>query len=232
MQKTKKILGIKSWAEEDRPREKLLLKGRAALSESELIAILIGSGNKNETAVDLAKKILKSTNNNLSELAKLGVQDLLKFEGIGEAKAISIIASLELGNRRKGAEAIIKDKITGSADVFNYFQPQLSDLKHEELRVLLLNKANKIIKQENLSIGGIAGTIVDIKIIIKAALENLASGIILCHNHPSGNTKPSDEDISITKKLKEATKLVDISLLDHVVICENGYYSFADEGIL
>ncbi|MDD5571050.1 MAG: DNA repair protein RadC [Bacteroidales bacterium] len=232
MEDTKKILGIKSWAEEDRPREKLLMKGKSALSDSELIAILIGSGNKNETAVDLAKKILKSVNNNLSELAKLSVRDLIKFEGIGEAKAISIIASLELGNRRKGAEAIIKDKITGSADVFNYFQPQLSDIKHEELRVLLLNKANKIIKQEKLSTGGIAGTIVDIKITIKAAVENLASGIILCHNHPSGNTKPSSEDINITKKLKEAAKLVDISLLDHIIICETGYYSFADEGML
>ncbi len=228
----KRTLGIKSWAEEDRPREKLLLKGKSALSDSELIAVLIGSGNKNETAVDLAKKILKSTNNNLSELAKLSVQDLMKFDGIGEAKAISIISSLELGNRRKGAEAITKDKITGSADVFNYFQPQLSDVKHEELRVLLLNKANKIIKQEKLSMGGIAGTIVDIKIIIKAAVENLASGIILCHNHPSGNTKPSNEDINITKKLKEATKLVDTSLLDHIIICETGYYSFADEGML
>ena len=224
--------GIKAWAEEDRPREKLILKGKSVLSDSELIAILIGSGNKNETAVDLSKRILNSVSNNLNELAKLSISDLIKFDGIGEAKAISIIASLEIGKRRREAEAIKKEQITGSKDVFNYFQPQLSDLKHEEFRILLLNKANKIIKQEILSSGGIAGTVVDIKLIMKSAIENLASGIILCHNHPSGNNKPSAEDINITKKIKEAAKLIDLSILDHIIVCESNYYSFADEGIL
>jgi DNA repair protein RadC len=225
-------LGIKSWAEEDRPREKLIEKGRHALTEAELIAILIGSGNTNETAVELSKRILASVNNNLNELSKLSVSDLCKFKGIGDAKAVSIVAALELGRRRKESEPLKRDKIITSRHAYELMKPLFYDLPHEEFWVLLLNKANMVIRKELISRGGISATIVDSKIIFKSAIAHYASSIILCHNHPSGNLKPSEADISITKNIKESGKFLDILLLDHLIITENGFHSFADEGML
>lgn len=225
-------LTIKGWAEEDRPREKLLSKGRHVLSDAELIAILIGSGSRNETAVELAKRILSQHGNNLNELAKLSVNDLIKFKGIGEAKAISIVSALELGRRRKETETVKRNKITSSKDIFHFFLPLFIDLPHEEFHVLLLNRSNSVIRKEFISRGGVSGTVVDPKIIFKIALEHLASSIILCHNHPSGNLRPSGPDISLTKKLKEAGTLLEIPILDHIIISDTGYYSFADEGMM
>lgn len=223
---------IKFWAEADRPREKLLLKGRSVLSDAELIAILISSGNKEHSAVELSKKILDRASNNLNELGKLSVKDLMKFKGIGEAKAIGIVAALELGRRRKGSDMIKRQKITSSKDIFELFKPMLTDLAHEEFWVLLLNRANKVIKPLRISQGGVSGTVADSKIIFLSAIESLASSIILCHNHPSGNLKPSDSDISLTRKLKEAGKVLEIAVLDHIIFSDNGYYSFADEGLM
>jgi DNA repair protein RadC len=227
----KESAGIRSWAEEDRPREKLLLKSGAALSDAELIAILIGSGTPGESAVDVAKAILKSASNNLNELGKLSVKDLMKFKGIGEAKAITIVAALELSKRRRVAEVKEKEKISGSKDVFEYFH-HLADLRNEEFWIMYLNRANKIISAQKISQGGITGTVADTRIIFKNALDNFACGIILCHNHPSGNLTPSEEDKSLTKKIKQAGQLLDINTLDHLIISDAGYYSFADEGIL
>jgi len=232
MEGSEKSLTIKSWAEEDRPREKLLLKGRHVLTDAELIAILIGSGTKNETAVELAKRILSQFGNNLNELAKLSVQDLIKFKGIGEAKAISIVAALELGRRRKETETGKREKITSSKDIFEIFRAQFMDLPHEEFHLLLLNRSNMVIRKEFVSRGGISGTVVDPKIIFKIALEHLASSIVLCHNHPSGNLKPSAEDISLTKKIKESGGFLEIPILDHVIFSNTGYFSFADEGMM
>ena len=223
---------LKFWAEDDQPREKLLLKGRHALSDAELIAILIRSGNSNETAVDLAKKILKNAQSNLSELAKFQLTDLLSYNGIGEAKALSIIAALELGKRRRNAEVLQKKKITNSVSAFNYFQPLMEDYQYETFWLLLLNRANKIIRHVQISEGGIAGTIADPKKIFKISLDHHASSLILCHNHPSGNTKPSEADIKLTKKLFEAGKLLDISIIDHLIIGEEKYFSFADNNLL
>lgn len=223
---------IKAWAEEDRPREKLLALGRRSLSDAELIAILIGSGSTTESAVDLSKRILLSCNNQLAALAKLSVQDLSKFKGIGEAKAISIIAALELGRRRKESEIVNTDKITSSKEAFHLLQPFFADLLHEEFWVIMLNKAKKIIHKSLISKGGQSGTVADPKIIYKAALEHNAANIILAHNHPSGNLRPSDADLSLTKKLIDAGKLLDISVLDHLIFAGNSYISFADEGYL
>lgn len=232
MEEVETSLTIKSWAEEDRPREKLLNKGRLVLTDAELIAILIRSGSKKETAVELAKRILSQLNNNLNVLAKLSVTDLMRFKGIGEAKAISIIAALELGRRRNETEILKREKITSSKDIFEIFRPQFLDLPHEEFHVLLLNRSNTIIKKEFISRGGVSGTVVDAKIIFKTAVENLASSIILCHNHPSGNLRPSSLDISLTKKIKEVGSLIEIPVLDHVIFCDSGYFSFADEGLM
>jgi len=232
MESLEKLLPITSWAEGDRPREKLLSKGRHILSDAELIAILIGSGTKNESAVELSKKILFQFKNDLNQLAKLSVQDLMKFKGIGEAKAISIVAALELGRRRKATETVKREKITSSKDAFEIIHSHFIDLPHEEFHALLLNRSNTIVTKEFVSRGGIAGTIVDPKIIFKTALQHLASSIVLCHNHPSGNIKPSAEDISLTKKLKEAGILLDIPILDHLIITNDAYFSFADEGLL
>ena len=225
-------LAIKAWAEEDRPREKLVEKGRHVLTEAELIAILIGSGSRNETAVELSKRILASVENNLNDLGKLNINDLISFKGIGEAKAISIMAAMELGRRRKDAGIAKKNKITASKDVFDIMHPLMVDLPHEEFWLLILNRANLVIKKEMISRGGVSGTVVDTKIIFKAAIENYASSIIISHNHPSGNLKPSEADIRITKTIKEAGKIMEIPLLDHLIITEEGFYSFADEGIL
>jgi DNA repair protein RadC len=223
---------ILSWAEEDRPREKLMLKGRAALSDAELIAILIGSGTRELSAVDLSKLILHSVGNNLNELAKLSINDLMKFKGVGDAKAISIAAALELGRRRKESEVLKKAKIVSSGDAYQAIRPYLLDLSHEQFWVLLLNRANELIRPIQVSIGGVAGTVADPKIIFKSAIEYLASAIILVHNHPSGNLTPSQADLDLTKRVKEAGRLLDIPILDHLIFGDNGYYSFADKGIL
>lgn len=225
-------LTIKRWAEEDRPREKLLLKGKASLSEAELIAILIGSGNTEQTAVELSQHILRQCENNLANLARLSVKDLQKFKGIGEAKAISIVAGLELGRRRKESEPFKKVKITSSQDAFQVLQCDMMDLNHEEFWLLLLKRNNEVIKKEMLSRGGVSGTVVDAKIIFKRALEETASGLILAHNHPSGNLKPSQEDINLTRRLKEAGRSLDISVLDHLIITDHSFFSFADESLL
>jgi DNA repair protein RadC len=225
-------LGIKSWAEEDRPREKLLEKGRHILTEAELIALLIRSGSRNETAVELSKRILASVGNNLHDLGKLNVKELVKFKGIGEAKAISVMAALELGRRRKETDTVKKCRISASQDVYELMRPVMLDLPHEEFWVLLLNRANLVLRKEMISRGGIAGTVVDSKIIFKSAIEHYASSIIIAHNHPSGNLKPSDADLKITRNIREAGKIMEIPLLDHLIVTENGFYSFADEGVL
>lgn len=225
-------LTIKTWAEEDRPREKLNLKGKNVLSDAELIAILIGSGNKNDSAVELSKKILASINNDLNKLGKLSISDLTQFNGIGEAKAISIIAALELGRRRKYSKITKKPIIKSSKDAYNIIADVLIDLPHEEFWVLYLNRKNEVIKKENISKGGLSGTIADSKIIFKSSIEQLASAIILCHNHPSGSLKPSSADITLTKKLKEIGTMLDTPVLDHIIIGEKDYFSFADQELL
>ncbi|MEM6525888.1 MAG: DNA repair protein RadC [Bacteroidota bacterium] len=227
-----KSLNIKNWAEEDRPREKLSLKGKSVLSEAELIAILIRSGTASISAVDVAKGILNSAGNDLNQLAKLTVKDLTKFKGIGEAKAISIVAALELGRRRKETDSIKKPKIRSSKDAYNLMRSDLLDLSHEEFWCLLLNRSNLVIKKHLVSSGGVSGTVADPKLIFKAALDVLASGIILVHNHPSGNLEPSQSDINLTKKMKTAAMALDISLHDHLIFTEQGYFSFADENFL
>lgn len=227
-----KSFSIKQWNEDDRPREKLRLKGKSALSDAELIAILIGSGNRQESAVDLAKRILNSVDNNINKLVKLNITNLCEFNGIGEAKAISIITALELGKRQRLEEALVLPKITSSKAVFKIMQPILEDLNHEEFWVIYLNNSNKIIKKIALSKGGITGTLVDIRLLFKIAIEHTAVSIILCHNHPSNKLQPSNEDLKITKKIKEAGTILDIKLLDHLIITKTGYFSFADENIL
>jgi DNA repair protein RadC len=226
------VTSIKNWAEDDRPREKLLLKGKGALSDAELIAILISSGNQEETAVDLSKRILQGTDNSIAALSRLTVKDLMKYKGIGEAKALSITAALELGRRRREEEALSRQQITGSKDVFDIFHPVLSDLTYEEFWILLLNKANKVIGKFSISEGGLSGTVADPIKIFRLAIENNAVGMILCHNHPSGNLKPSDADIKLTLKMKDGGKFLDISVLDHIIIGEEKYLSFADEGLM
>lgn len=227
----KEINGIRSWAEEDRPREKLMLKGSGALSDAELLAILIGSGTRGESAVDVCKVILKNAHNNLNELGKLSVADLKKYKGIGEAKAITIVAALELAKRRRTAEVREKEKISGSKDVYEYFH-HLADLRNEEFWIMYLNRANKIISAQRVSQGGITGTVADIRVILKNALDNFATGIVLCHNHPSGNLTPSNEDKELTQKVKQTARLLEISVLDHIIVADSGYFSFADEGLL
>ena len=226
------MLTIKSWAEGDRPREKLLLNGRHTLSDAELIAILIRTGIKNHSAVEVAKQILHQCNNNLSELSRLNVKELARFKGMGTVKAITVVAALELGRRRRESEAAKKEIISSSADIVGLMQPQMSDLVHEEFWLILLNRANHVITKLSISKGGISGTVVDPRLVFKAAIEHHASGIILCHNHPSGNVKPSSEDINLTKKLRDAGKNLEINVLDHIIIAGASFYSFADEGII
>ncbi len=227
-----KKLSIKQWALEDRPREKLLQKGISSLSDAEIIAILIGSGTRQLSAVELAKNILHSAKNRLDELARLNVTDLTKIKGIGEAKAINIVVALELGRRRKLSETFVNPKITSSKDVANIFTPKLSDLLHEEFWILLLNRSNSVIDTIKISQGGVSGTVIDTKLILKPAIDKLASSVILCHNHPSGNLKPSGEDIKVTEKAKNAAELMDIKIIDHLIISNLGYFSFLDEGLL
>jgi DNA repair protein RadC len=225
-------LSIKQWAEEDRPREKLLLKGVSALSDSELLAILIGSGNDRQSAVELSKEILLEAGNDLNRLARMGVTDLVNnYRGIGHAKAVTIIAALELGRRRKTTGEPRK-KIVTSMDAYEQFLPLLGDLNHEETWALLTDRSNQVISTLQVSRGGIAGTVVDIRLILREALTRYATGLFLGHNHPSGNLAPSPQDISITKKLKEAALYMDIVLLDHIIIGGDAYFSFADEGVL
>ena len=222
---------ILSWAEEDRPREKLMLKGRAALTDAELIAILIGSGTVELSAVDVSKMVLAQANNNLNELAKLGIKELTKTKGIGEAKAIAIIAAMELGRRRKESEQVIKSKITSSNDAYVEIKQYLLDLPHEEFWILLLNRANQVIKPVQISQGGVSGTVADPKLIFKAAIDHLASSIILIHNHPSGNLSPSQADKDLTARVKQAGKILDLPVLDHLIVTDKAYFSFCDDGI-
>jgi len=225
-------LKITDWAAEDRPREKLIEKGTSSLSDAELLGILISSGTKDKSAVDLGRELLCMANNNLNNLAKLSVSDLRKLHGIGPARAVTIAAALELGRRRKMAEVQDTIQIRASKDVADIFQPLLSDLSHEEFWILYLNRSNKVISRMKLSQGGVSGTVTDVRIVMKKAVELLASGIILCHNHPSGNLNPSDADSKITQKIKEAGSFMDIQLLDHLIISDKDYYSFADNGLI
>jgi len=223
---------IKNWSQDDQPREKLRDKGKAALSDAELVAILIGSGNRDESAVALCKRILASVDYNLSELGRLSINQLMAFKGIGEAKAITIVAAMELGRRRRGEEALEKKKITSSASVFELMQPIIGELPHEEFWIIYLNNSNKVIQKNQLSKGGITGTLVDVRLALKTALEVGATGIILAHNHPSGTLKPSNSDKQLTTKLNTAAQSLDIKILDHLIITEKAYFSFADESLL
>lgn len=227
-----KGLNILSWAEEDRPREKLQLKGKAALSDAELIAILIGSGSQALSAVDLSKHILSYVSNDLNALAKLGVKDLIRFKGIGEAKAVAIVSALELGRRRKDTLTESRPQIRSSLDAYRLMVPDLMDQPTEQFWIIILNRSNKVISKRAISLGGVSGTIVDPKVVFKIALEDLASGVILVHNHPSGNLKASQADIKLTEKIKKAGQLLEIPVLDHVIFTDDGYLSFADENIL
>ena len=232
MEEPSKSFSIKNWSEGDKPREKLLHKGQTALSDAELIAILIGSGSSKESAVSLSKRILASVDNHLGELGKVSIQDLMEFKGIGEAKAITIVAALELGRRRRAGESLKKQKIESSRAVFDMMQPIIGELPHEEFWIVYLNNSNRVLQTAQLSKGGITGTIVDVRLTFKNALQIGAVGVILAHNHPSGTLKPSNQDLELTKKLKTAGQSLDIQVLDHLIITENAYFSFADENML
>jgi len=225
-------LKITDWAVEDRPREKLYSKGTSSLSDAELLAILIGSGTKNRSAVDLGRELLLKAGNNLNSLGKLSIAEIKTIKGIGSARAVTIAAALELGRRRKLSEIPESVQIKCSRDVFDLISPFVSDLSHEEFWILFLNRSNRVINRMKLSQGGISGTVTDVRLVMKKAIENLASGIIVCHNHPSGNLSPSESDSRITQKIKEAGALMDIQLLDHLIISDKDYYSFADNGLL
>ncbi len=224
---------IKHWSEDDRPREKMLLKGRKVLSDSELLAIIIGSGSRGESAVDLSKRILRDHGDNFNELGKISIKELInKYRGIGEAKAINIVAALELGRRRSESTPTERKKISSSKDAYLVLAPYLEDLYTEEFYVILLSRNNTVIRVENISKGGINATVVDVRVVLKVALEYNATSIILAHNHPSGSLKPSQPDIQITQKLKNGSAFLDLSITDHLIIGNQSYYSFADEGIL
>lgn len=225
-------MNLKSLAEDDRPREKFLLKGKSAVSDSELLAIIMGSGNRDESAVELARRILNSVENNWHRLSQLSIKDLTKFKGVGEAKAISIATALEIGNRKSQQEVLERQQISSSKDAFEILQPHLSDLQTEEFWAIFLNHQNKILYKTCLFRGGIASSVADVRVVFKTALEHLSTQIIVAHNHPAGSLKPSKEDINITQKIKDAGKLLDIDLLDHLILTQNNYYSFKDEGIL
>ncbi len=223
---------IKNWSQDDQPREKLRDKGKSVLSDAELVAILIGSGNRDESAVALSKRILASANNNLLELGKLSLGQLMEFKGIGEAKAITIAAALELGRRRRSENALDRKKIRSSKSVFELMQPVIGDLSHEEFWIIYVNNSNKVIQKNQLSKGGITGTLVDVRLALKNAIEVGATGIILAHNHPSGTLKPSEADKQLTQKLKTGGESLDIKVLDHLIITEKAYFSFADQNLL
>lgn len=232
MQEERASLSIKNWADDDKPREKLVQKGRSVLSDAELIAILIGSGTKNESAVELSKRILASVGNNLNDLGRLSVKQLMQFKGIGEAKAVTIAAALEIGRRRRREAGQQVTKITSSEDAFELLQPLIGELEHEEFWILYLNNSNKVVHKGQLSKGGITGTLVDVRLVMKQALELGAVALILAHNHPSGTLVPSRADKSITQKLKNAAEALDIKVLDHLIIVQKAYFSFADEQLL
>ncbi|WP_124642114.1 MULTISPECIES: RadC family protein [Amniculibacterium] len=225
-------MSIKFLAEDDRPREKFLLKGKASLSDSELLAIIMGSGNREDSAVELARKILDSVDNNWHHLSLLTTADLMKFKGIGEAKAIAIATALEIGRRKAAQELPEKTQISSANDVFKLLHPYLGDLRTEEFWVVFVNQHNKVLLKEKISQGGISGTVVDVRIILKKALEQMATGIFIAHNHPSGNLKPSQEDLKITKQISDAGKLMNIVLIDHLIITQTSFYSFANENLL
>ncbi|MFD1550723.1 hypothetical protein DNU06_06045 [Putridiphycobacter roseus] len=225
-------ISIKNLAADDRPREKLLRLGYSALSHSEILAILIGSGTRDKSAVQVCQEILNNVEGDLNNLAKLSIEDLKKFKGIGEAKAISIVAALELGRRRKATTTTVLPSVKSSKDAYLYLSHLFKDLGHEEFHIILLNRANKIKKSILISRGGVSGTIADGKLIFKKALEATASALILCHNHPSGNLQPSKADLQLTKNLKEFGAMIDLPILDHIIFTDTAYYSFADEGIL
>lgn len=232
MEDAPKHLSIKSLAEDDRPREKLVSLGRHNLSDAELLAIILGSGSRNETAVQLAQRMLSENNNNINSIAKMGLNELKKYKGVGIAKAVNVAAAFEVGRRRSTSDTVDRVKITSSKIAYESLKKFLGDLPHEEFWILILNRANKIVKEECISKGGISSTVVDARLICKSAIENNASGIILAHNHPSGQLIPSIEDKTITKRLKEALQLFDIALLDHIIVGDQDYYSFGDEGLL
>lgn len=225
-------MSIKFLSEDDRPREKFLLKGKSALSDSELLAIILGSGNTEESAVELSRRILKSVDNNWQKLSLLSIKDLMKFKGIGEAKAISIATALEIGRRKASQEIPEKVSIKSSADAYTVFLEHLSDLRTEEFWVIFLNQKNQIIYKSQISKGGITGTIVDVRVLFKIALEHFATSIIVAHNHPTGNLKPSEADLKITKNIKSAGEIFNIKLADHLIIGENTFFSFQDQGLL
>ncbi len=223
---------IKDWSEQDRPREKLLSKGRKSLSDSELLAIIIGSGSADESALDLSKRIMASVNNNLSLLSKISYTDLLRFKGIGPAKAVNILSVLEMASRINNTSPAGIKKITCSEDIFSLLKNDFAELRVEEFWLVLLNTANHVIWKQRIGIGGVSGVVADVKVIMKHALDQMASGVVLAHNHPSGNKKASKQDIDLTNKVKEASRLMDIALLDHLIFCGTGYFSFADEGMV
>ena len=225
------LASIKNLAEDDRPREKMLTYGNAALTDAELIAILIGSGSVEANAIELAEQVLASVNGNLSELGRRSVRDLMKFKGIGEAKGITIAAALEIGRRRQFSDVMKREDITTSYDVFQLMLPILIDLPHEEFWVVLLNRANNVITQQRVSSGGVSGVMVDPKMVFRPAIEVLASSIVLVHNHPSGQLRPSQQDIDITRRLREAGRVLDILVVDHLIVAHSGYYSFVESGI-
>jgi len=227
-----KNIPIRLWAEDDRPREKLQMKGKRALSNAELIAILIGTGTREFTAVELSKRILKASGGKLKELSRLSAADLMKNKGIGEAKAVALIAALELANRSGSEQGLTRKKVSCSRDVYSFFKPLLQDSSYEEFWILLLNRGNKIINSICISQGGLSGTVADPKKIFKTALEQYAASVILCHNHPSGNIKPSESDLRLTQKLKKAGSFLDLPVIDHIILGDDSYFSFADEGIL
>jgi len=232
MEQKSTFFSIKHWSDDDKPREKLVQKGKSVLSDAELIAILIGSGSRNESAVELAKRILASVNNNLNELGKLSIKQLMQFKGIGEAKAVTIAAALEMGRRRRGEDAQKVTKINSSRDAFDLLRPKMGELEHEEFWILYLNNANKVLHSSQLSKGGLTGTLVDVRIVMRQALEVGAVALVLAHNHPSGTLRPSEEDRKVTQKLKRASEVLDVKVLDHLIITQKDYFSFADEGIL
>lgn len=223
---------IKTWADDDRPREKLILKGRHNLSDAEILAIIIGSGTRNQSAVDVSREILSHVANDFSKLSKLSVKDLMKFNGIGEAKAVSIVAAMEIGRRRKEIENLNRRKVSSSSQVYQLLRPVFCDLMHEEFHVIFLNTSNIILHQERVGQGGITGTVADGKIIFKMALQHNATGLIIAHNHPSGNLNPSESDIFLTKNLKKFGELINIKILDHLIMTDEKYFSFADHGVL
>jgi DNA repair protein RadC len=233
METYNQINGIKSWAEDDRPREKLQSKGRHALSDAELIAILLGSGSRGESALELARKILRKSGDNLLELSRASVQELVRdFRGVGEAKAVTLIAALELGNRKRASEALLREKVSCSQDAYDYLRSFMGDTAYEEFWILVLDRANRIRMKSCISEGGVSGTVADPKKIFKIALENGGSAIILAHNHPSGNTRPSEADINLTKKMIAAGAIMEVPVIDHIIIGEEKYFSFADEGLM